>query len=330
MLAARETAGHSAVGVEIVLRDGSTVHVRPLRAGDRDALARFFASLSDRSRRLRFFSGAANVDEASRFAVDSALEQGYGLVATRGDGRVVAHAMYGRNDAEHAEVALRGRRRAPGERDRHDASRPPGGAGRRSRDPGVLAPRSSPRTTRWSTSSAKAASPIETRSLPGVIEVTVPDGALGRCTKAVRGSRADGRGRVPCGRSSSPPSVAVVGASRNPGTVGQRDAAEPRAGRLRGTGLRGQPVRRGDRRASRVPLRRRHTGSGGAGASSRRRRRRWSASRATAPPRACGRSSCCRPASPRRVRRGRRASTSCSRSAGLPGCGSSARTASAS
>ena len=48
---------------EVLLRDGSTVHVRRVTPGDRDLIAQFLQALSPESRRLRFFSGAANTEE---------------------------------------------------------------------------------------------------------------------------------------------------------------------------------------------------------------------------------------------------------------------------
>jgi len=47
-----------------VLRDGTRILIRPLEAGDRDALARGFARLSPASRRLRFFSPTAALTDA--------------------------------------------------------------------------------------------------------------------------------------------------------------------------------------------------------------------------------------------------------------------------
>jgi hypothetical protein len=43
---------------DVALRDGSTVHVQPVRPADEDALGEFLASLSIDSRWLRFFGGA--------------------------------------------------------------------------------------------------------------------------------------------------------------------------------------------------------------------------------------------------------------------------------
>jgi hypothetical protein len=46
---------------DVVLRDGSTVHVRPARPSDARATKLLLTGLSDRSRWLRFFSAFPNV-----------------------------------------------------------------------------------------------------------------------------------------------------------------------------------------------------------------------------------------------------------------------------
>ena len=67
---------------ELVLRDGSTVHLRPVRAADHAALAEFYAGLSRESRRLRFFSAGSNLEWAARWAAAADGKSAYGLVAT--------------------------------------------------------------------------------------------------------------------------------------------------------------------------------------------------------------------------------------------------------
>lgn len=94
-----------AAEVDVVLRDGSTVHVRPVAPEDRDAMRAFLGSLSEDSRRLRYFSAGANLDWAASAAVESG-PKAYGLVAIRGDGRIVAHATYGRDGDDRAEVGF--------------------------------------------------------------------------------------------------------------------------------------------------------------------------------------------------------------------------------
>jgi acetate---CoA ligase (ADP-forming) len=93
---------------DVVLRDGSTVHVRPVRATDAPAVRAFFEHLSRKSIGLRFFSGFPDLDRAVRWATDVEDQHRYGLVATGADGRVVAHAGWEREPdrPERAEVAF--------------------------------------------------------------------------------------------------------------------------------------------------------------------------------------------------------------------------------
>jgi hypothetical protein len=51
-----------------VLRDGSTVHVRPSTAEDVPRLHAFLESLSEQSRWFRFFSAGVDLDAAARSA----------------------------------------------------------------------------------------------------------------------------------------------------------------------------------------------------------------------------------------------------------------------
>jgi acetyl coenzyme A synthetase (ADP forming)-like protein len=92
---------------DVVLSDGGTVHLRPIRADDESGLLGLFSRLSDESIYMRFFSPVtsptheqlahlANVDYDARMA----------LVAELGDD-IVAVARYDRlPETEHAEVAF--------------------------------------------------------------------------------------------------------------------------------------------------------------------------------------------------------------------------------
>ena len=91
---------------DVVLRDGSTLHVRPLGPEDEDALQDFFGTLSPDSRAFRFLSLGVNLQAAAQQASDVDGRDRVGLVALGPDGRIVAHAMYVRVDAESAEVAF--------------------------------------------------------------------------------------------------------------------------------------------------------------------------------------------------------------------------------
>ncbi|HET9290619.1 MAG TPA: GNAT family N-acetyltransferase, partial [Actinomycetes bacterium] len=94
---------------DVVLRDGSTVHVRPARLADAPEIERLLKGLSDRSRWLRFFSGYPNLAKAVQWATEVDYERRYGLVATSGaEARVVGHAGFERqpDHADRAEVAM--------------------------------------------------------------------------------------------------------------------------------------------------------------------------------------------------------------------------------
>jgi acetate---CoA ligase (ADP-forming) len=97
-LAARE--------VDVALRDGAPVHVRPVRPDDLPALRTFLAALSPASQRLRYFTGAANVEAGARWAADVDRRQRDGLLALAGDGAIVGHAAWARLGPDRAEVAF--------------------------------------------------------------------------------------------------------------------------------------------------------------------------------------------------------------------------------
>ncbi|MFS8084028.1 MAG: GNAT family N-acetyltransferase, partial [Acidobacteriota bacterium] len=103
---------------DVVLRDGSTVRVRAMRPDDDRALLGLLESLSEESRWLRFFSptkGSALAAEAHR---ETNLDHTFGLLAVSGadyplaakgaepEERVVGHAFYAALDEVRAEVAF--------------------------------------------------------------------------------------------------------------------------------------------------------------------------------------------------------------------------------
>ena len=94
---------------DVVLRDGSTVHVRPIRPDDAARLLELLRGLSAESRALRFFgttSDSALAAYAER-AVAVDYVRRFGLIATVGAAeRVVGHACYDATTDSHAEVAF--------------------------------------------------------------------------------------------------------------------------------------------------------------------------------------------------------------------------------
>ena len=95
----------SQYAVDVGLRDGSVVHVRPVRQQDQSDLVAFYSALSDRSRWFRFFSAGVNLERQARRAVDVDYHDTFGLVALTEDA-VVGHAQYLRIDADRAEIAF--------------------------------------------------------------------------------------------------------------------------------------------------------------------------------------------------------------------------------
>lgn len=92
---------------DVALRDGSTVHIRPIRPDDEGRLRDLLASLSPDARILRFFS--AGVDLAAAARRDSHVDyvDTFGIIATTGrDEQIVGHGSYARVDPERAEVAF--------------------------------------------------------------------------------------------------------------------------------------------------------------------------------------------------------------------------------
>jgi GNAT superfamily N-acetyltransferase len=92
------------------LRDGTTVAIRPVRPADEAPLRTFLAGLCPEARRLRFFTGAADVKRAAQWAADTVPgrehRDQYGLLAHDETGALVAHASYAQLDARRAEVAV--------------------------------------------------------------------------------------------------------------------------------------------------------------------------------------------------------------------------------
>jgi acetate---CoA ligase (ADP-forming) len=90
---------------EVVLRDGSTVHVRPVGAEDEQAIHEFLESLHPESRMFRFFSIATDLRAVARSMVDVDYSRRYGLVAIRDDS-VVGQGLYFGDGPDDAEVAF--------------------------------------------------------------------------------------------------------------------------------------------------------------------------------------------------------------------------------
>ena len=100
----RATASAATVdGSDVVLRDGSTVHLRPTGPGDADGVAAFLRGLSPEASWFRFLGSGPQEDRAARALV----ERGTGLVAVAGpEETVVAHACFVPETRDRAELAF--------------------------------------------------------------------------------------------------------------------------------------------------------------------------------------------------------------------------------
>lgn len=86
------------------LRDGATVQLRPVQAEDEEALLAFLDRLCVNSRRMRFFTGAADLRGAAHWA--AAASGDGGIVACDDAGEIVGHAAYALLEDGSAEVAI--------------------------------------------------------------------------------------------------------------------------------------------------------------------------------------------------------------------------------
>jgi acetyl coenzyme A synthetase (ADP forming)-like protein len=92
---------------DVALRDGSTVHVRPVRPSDQPDLLRFLEGLSTDSVGLRFFAAGVDLRAAAKWAAQVDYRDRLGLLALTGaDHRIVGHAVYERTGTDRAEVAF--------------------------------------------------------------------------------------------------------------------------------------------------------------------------------------------------------------------------------
>jgi acetate---CoA ligase (ADP-forming) len=100
----RATASGATVdGSDVVLRDGSTIHLHPTGPGDVDGVAAFLRGLSPEASWFRFLGPSPQEDHAARVLV----ERGTGLVAIAGpEETIVAHACFIPETRDRAELAF--------------------------------------------------------------------------------------------------------------------------------------------------------------------------------------------------------------------------------
>ena len=203
---------------DVVLRDGATVHVRPVRTTDGPAIRKFLEGLSPESIGFRFF-GQPNLDWATRWSVNVDYADRFVLLAEGGSPQVIlAHAAYVRIDASRAEVAFMVADEWQGRgistillahlaevAQQHGIS--------------TFVAEVLPQNHRMIDVFRESGFPAEVRSVPDALEVELPTSlspdAITRFEERER------IGAVAAVRSFlEPSSVAVIGASRRRGTIG--------------------------------------------------------------------------------------------------------------
>jgi hypothetical protein len=92
---------------DVVLRDGSVVHVRPAGPDDEPSIRAFLGRLSPESLHLRFGTAATNLDAAARQRAHAASRDHVVVLALTGVNHVVVgEAGYERLSDDRAEIAL--------------------------------------------------------------------------------------------------------------------------------------------------------------------------------------------------------------------------------
>lgn len=93
---------------DVALRDGSTVRIRPPRPGDETRVEDYLIGLSPETRRLRFWSQAIDIGELARKIVDVDYTNHLTLLVMHGgdEGTMVGGSQYIRTDGGRAEVGL--------------------------------------------------------------------------------------------------------------------------------------------------------------------------------------------------------------------------------
>jgi acetyl coenzyme A synthetase (ADP forming)-like protein len=204
---------------DVALRDGATVHVRPVRSGDDEAILGFLQELSPDSRWMRFFAARADLRRLARSAVDVDYRDRYGLVATTGTDRtVVGHAVYMRTGSHRAEVAFAVADRFQG---RGLGTILLGQLAEAAAENGVALFEAQvlPENHRMIEVFRESGFPVEIRSQPGQITVEFPASLTSGAVE--RFERREQLAAVAALRSFlAPRSVAVIGASRSRGTIG--------------------------------------------------------------------------------------------------------------
>ncbi len=208
---------------DVVLRDGSTVHIRPARAEDQEPLEDYFIGLSDESRRLRFWGASVDVREQSSRAVNIDYADHLTLLAFEGAEKpvVVGGAQYIREPGSaRAEVAMSTADHFQG---RGLASLLIAQLAQAADEHGIrfFFAEVLPENHKMIDVFRRTGFPVSIHAKPGVVEVEFPT-----IITDATAERYGDRERIAAANAVrtflQPSSIAVIGASRDPATIGGR------------------------------------------------------------------------------------------------------------
>jgi acetyl coenzyme A synthetase (ADP forming)-like protein len=207
---------------DVVLRDGSTVRMRPGRPEDRDGLEDYFIGLSPETRRLRFWGASVDIRGVTAAALDQDYVHHLTLLAFSGGdgGKVVGGAQYLAIDEHRAEVSfsvadeLQGRGLGSLLLERLAAAASANGVQ-------TFAAQVLPENHVMIDVFRQSGFDVSIRATPGSIDVEFPTSTTAEAIERFDRRRIESS--VNAVRAIlAPSSVAVIGASRDPGSIGGR------------------------------------------------------------------------------------------------------------
>lgn len=91
---------------DVVLRDGSTIRIRPARREDKEMVEDYLIALSPQSRQLRFWTSSVDIVDVATKATDIDYSGHLTLLALSGPDKVVGGAQYLKVDETRAEISV--------------------------------------------------------------------------------------------------------------------------------------------------------------------------------------------------------------------------------
>ena len=207
---------------DVVLRDGSTVRIRPARPDDLARVQDYLLGLSPETRRLRFWTVAVNIGELAKTIVDVDYWDHLTLLVLRGgdEGTMIGGAQYSRMDGGRAEIGISVADEWQG---KGIGSILLGQLAQAAAERGVaiLVAQVLPENHGMIGVFRESGFPLSIRALPGTIEIELPASLTEEAVEQFE--RRETAASVNAMRTFlSPRSVAVVGASRDRSSLGGR------------------------------------------------------------------------------------------------------------